>query len=102
MDAPLVMGIVNATPDSFSDGGRFMDTDAAVELGRRLVGEGAGLLDVGGESSRPGSEPVAADEELRRVLPVVERLVAEGSAGLDRHHEGGRGAAPHSRRAPRS
>ena len=79
MDTPVVMGIVNATPDSFSDGGRFMDADAAVELGRRLVGEGAGLLDVGGESSRPGAEPVSGDEELRRVLPVVERLAAEGA-----------------------
>ncbi|MBN1530907.1 MAG: dihydropteroate synthase [Thermoleophilaceae bacterium] len=78
MDAPLVMGIVNATPDSFSDGGRFLDPRAAVELGRRLAAEGAGLLDVGGESSRPGAEPVAAGEELRRALPVVEGLVAAG------------------------
>ena len=78
MEAPLVMGIVNATPDSFSDGGRFVDPDAAVELGQRLAGEGAGLLDVGGESSRPGAEPVTAEEELRRALPVVERLAAAG------------------------
>jgi dihydropteroate synthase len=72
------MGIVNATPDSFSDGGRFLDPEAAVELGRRLAAEGAGLLDVGGESSRPGAEPVSAEEELRRALPVVEGLVATG------------------------
>ena len=78
VDAPLVMGIVNATPDSFSDGGRFLDPAAAVELGRRLAAEGAGLLDVGGESSRPGAEPVAAEEELRRAIPVVEGLVAAG------------------------
>jgi dihydropteroate synthase len=72
------MGIVNVTPDSFSDGGLFLEADAAVEHGRRLAAEGAGLLDVGGESTRPGAEPVDADEELRRVLPVVERLAAEG------------------------
>ncbi|HEU0023241.1 MAG TPA: dihydropteroate synthase [Thermoleophilaceae bacterium] len=78
MAAPLVMGIVNATPDSFSDGGRFADPEAAVELGLRLVKEGAGLLDVGGESSRPGAEPVAEEEELRRVQPVVGRLAGAG------------------------
>jgi dihydropteroate synthase len=78
MKSPLVMGIVNATPDSFSDGGRFLDPAAAIALGRQLAEEGAGLLDVGGESSRPGAEPVAADEELRRALPVVEGLVAAG------------------------
>jgi dihydropteroate synthase len=72
------MGIVNATPDSFSDGGRFLDPEAAVELGRRLAREGAALLDVGGESSRPGAEPVSAAEEQRRALPVVEGLVAAG------------------------
>lgn len=77
---PLVMGIVNVTPDSFSDGGRFLDADAAVAHGKRLLEEGADLLDVGGESTRPGSAPVAVDEELRRVVPVVDRLVRETKA----------------------
>jgi dihydropteroate synthase len=71
---PLVLGIVNVTPDSFSDGGRFADPAAAVEHAMRLVGEGADLLDVGGESTRPGSHPVPLDEELRRVVPVVREL----------------------------
>ncbi|MGA8054276.1 MAG: dihydropteroate synthase [Burkholderiales bacterium] len=75
---PLVMGIVNVTPDSFSDGGRFFDTAAAVEQARRLVDEGADLLDIGGESTRPGAAPVPLDEELRRVLPVLERIVDLG------------------------
>jgi dihydropteroate synthase len=70
----LVLGIVNVTPDSFSDGGRYFDTGAAVEHGLRLVAEGADLLDVGGESSRPGAEPVAVEEELHRVIPVVRGL----------------------------
>ena len=74
---PLVMGIVNVTPDSFSDGGRHADIEAAVAHGLQLVGEGADILDVGGESTRPFSEPVAAAEELRRVAEVVRRLVAE-------------------------
>jgi dihydropteroate synthase len=74
----VVMGIVNVTPDSFSDGGRWFRTGAAVEHGRVLAAEGAGILDVGGESTRPGAAPVAADEELRRVLPVVEQLAADG------------------------
>ncbi len=74
---PLVMGIVNVTPDSFSDGGRHADVDAAVAHGLRLVGEGADILDVGGESTRPFSEPVAAAEELRRVAEVVRRLATE-------------------------
>jgi dihydropteroate synthase len=78
--APLIMGIVNVTPDSFSDGGLFLDPDAAVEHGRRLAAEGAAILDVGGESTRPGSDAVPEDEELGRVLPVVERLAADGSA----------------------
>ena len=74
------MGIVNVTPDSFSDGGRFLDPDAAVAHGLELVAAGADVLDVGGESTRPGAEPVAADEELRRVVPVVERLAGEPRA----------------------
>jgi len=68
---PLLMGIINVTPDSFSDGGRFLDASAAVAQGLRLAAEGADLLDVGGESTRPGSQGVDADEELRRVMPVV-------------------------------
>jgi dihydropteroate synthase len=73
---PLVMGIVNVTPDSFSDGGRFATPDAAVNHGVRLAAEGADLLDIGGESSRPGSKPVPPDEELARVIPVVRGLAA--------------------------
>ncbi len=71
-----VMGIVNVTPDSFSDGGAFLDPAAAVEHGLRLAAEGADILDVGGESTRPGAAPVPEDEELRRVLPVVRCLAA--------------------------
>jgi len=71
---PLVMGIVNVTPDSFSDGGRFSSTDAAIEHGLHLASDGADLLDLGGESSRPGSQPVSLDEELARVVPVVRGL----------------------------
>jgi dihydropteroate synthase len=68
------MGIINVTPDSFSDGGRFFDTGAAVEQGLRLAAEGADLLDIGGESTRPYAEPVDADEEIRRVVPVIAAL----------------------------
>jgi dihydropteroate synthase len=71
LDRPLVMGVVNVTPDSFYDGGRHADPAAAVAHARRLVEEGADLLDVGGESTRPGAAPVAADEELTRILPVL-------------------------------
>lgn len=73
-DRLLVMGILNVTPDSFSDGGRFLDPDRAVAHARAMVAAGADIVDVGGESSRPGSLPVTAQEELRRVLPVIERL----------------------------
>jgi dihydropteroate synthase len=72
---PLLMGIVNVTPDSFSDGGRFFDSGAAIAHGLELAAQGADLLDVGGESTRPYSQPIDADEELRRVLPVVKALV---------------------------
>ncbi|QGP92100.1 Pterin binding enzyme [Neomoorella glycerini] len=73
----LVMGIVNVTPDSFSDGGHFYDPGAAVEHAHRLVDEGADIIDVGGESTRPGHEPVPAEEEWRRLEPVLKRLAAE-------------------------
>ncbi len=71
-----LMGIVNVTPDSFSDGGRFLQARAAIEHGLALIGEGAQIVDVGGESTRPGAEPVALEEELRRVRPVVEGLAS--------------------------
>ncbi|MGH8273414.1 MAG: dihydropteroate synthase [Gammaproteobacteria bacterium] len=77
LDHPRVMGIVNVTPDSFSDGGRFLDPAAAVDHAHRLVAEGAAIVDIGGESTRPGADEIPAQEELRRVIPVVERLVAE-------------------------
>jgi dihydropteroate synthase len=70
----LVMGILNVTPDSFSDGGRFLDADAAAARALELERAGADILDVGGESTRPGSEPVSAEDELRRVIPVLESL----------------------------
>ena len=76
----LVMGILNVTPDSFSDGGVHYDAQRAIEAGMRMVGEGADILDIGGESTRPGSEPVGEDEELRRVLPVIEGLAGRTSA----------------------
>jgi dihydropteroate synthase len=80
LSRPLVMGVLNVTPDSFSDGGRFLALEAAVERGLRIVEEGAAIIDVGGESTRPGAEPVGVDEELRRVLPVIERLRAATDA----------------------
>lgn len=73
----MVMGIVNVTPDSFSDGGRFLDTGRAVEHALKLISEGADILDIGGESTRPGAEPVEAAEELRRVLPVIRAVRSE-------------------------
>lgn len=78
LERPLLMGIVNVTPDSFSDGGQFYDTARAVAHGRQLVEEGADMLDIGGESSRPGAQSVTMEEELRRVLPVIEALSAVG------------------------
>ena len=72
----LLMGVVNVTPDSFSDGGRFLEPSAAVAHGVRLAQEGAAILDIGGESTRPGAKPVGAEQELRRVIPVVEGLAS--------------------------
>jgi dihydropteroate synthase len=74
---PLLMGIVNVTPDSFSDGGRYFDTNTAVGHALQLAADGADLLDIGGESTRPYSDPVSLDEEMRRVMPVVERLAGQ-------------------------
>lgn len=75
-EQPLIMGILNVTPDSFSDGGLFLSVDDAVAHAERLVSEGADIVDVGGESTRPGGEPVSAEEEIGRVVPVIEALAA--------------------------
>ncbi|HSS46234.1 MAG TPA: dihydropteroate synthase [Burkholderiales bacterium] len=74
LSRPLIMGIVNVTPDSFSDGGKLVSAPAAINHAKQLVEEGADILDIGGESTRPGAEPVSLEEELRRVLPVLEGL----------------------------
>jgi dihydropteroate synthase len=74
LDRPLLMGVVNITPDSFSDGGKFLDPQAAIARGRKLIEDGADILDIGGESSRPGAQAVAEQEELARVLPVLKAL----------------------------
>ncbi|WP_298405528.1 dihydropteroate synthase [Ferrimicrobium sp.] len=83
MQRPVIMGIVNVTPDSFSDGGRYLDTEAALLHGRELFAQGASIVDVGGESTRPGAHMVTEDEELRRVLPVVEGLAECGTVSID-------------------
>jgi dihydropteroate synthase len=74
LPGPLVMGIVNVTPDSFSDGGKFLSASAAIDHAHQLIEEGANILDIGGESTRPGAQPIGVDEELRRVLPIIEAL----------------------------
>jgi dihydropteroate synthase len=74
---PLVMGVLNVTPDSFSDGGQYADADAAVEHGLEMATAGADLIDIGGESTRPGADPVFDDEQIRRVVPVIQRLAKE-------------------------
>jgi dihydropteroate synthase len=79
LDRPRVVGVINVTPDSFSDGGQFADVDAAVSYGLRLAEEGADMLDIGGESTRPGAHDVSIDEELKRVIPVIEQLAARTS-----------------------
>ena len=81
--APSVMGVVNVTPDSFSDGGVHFDPDAAAAAARRMVGEGAAIVDVGGESTRPRSDGVSVEEELRRVAPVLERLGGDVPVSID-------------------
>ena len=85
--ASLVMGVVNVTPDSFSDGGCFLSSQDAVAHGRRLAAAGAGIIDVGGESTRPGAQPVDIDEEMARVLPVVTALASDGiRVSIDTRH----------------
>src|SRR5438552_3934372 len=79
---PLVLGIINVTPDSFSDGGKYVNVNAAVAKGLELVQQGADILDIGGESTRPGAETVPLEEELRRVVPVVAGLARQTAAPL--------------------
>ncbi len=78
----LVMGVVNVTPDSFSDGGQFFESDRAIEHGLRMAGEGAAVIDVGGQSTRPGSRPVCADEQIKRVAPVIKGLSEKSDAPI--------------------
>ncbi len=78
LDTPRLMGVVNVTPDSFSDGGDFLDAQAAIDHGKRLVDDGAHILDIGGESTRPGSKPITVDEECGRILPVIDGLADIG------------------------
>ena len=95
LDRPRIMGIVNVTPDSFADGGAHDSTDRAVAHALALAEQGADILDVGGESTRPGAADVSLEEELRRVIPVIERLARETvAADLDRHLQ----ARSHARR----
>jgi dihydropteroate synthase len=82
-DRPLVMGVLNVTPDSFSDGGEWFESERAIMRGHEMIGEGADIVDVGGESTRPGAEPVPVDEELRRVIPVVEALAGQIRVSID-------------------
>jgi len=78
LDQPVIIGIINVTPDSFSDGGRLESVDAALALGEKLMADGSRLIDIGGESTRPGAAPVPAAEEIARVIPVIEKLVKRG------------------------
>ena len=81
-DLPFVMGVLNVTPDSFSDGGDFVDQAAAVERGLEMLRNGADVVDVGGESTRPGADPVPQDEEMRRVIPVIRALRERSAARI--------------------
>src|SRR5690606_12612576 len=80
LSRPVVMGVINVTPDSFSDGGRFATVEAAVLEARQMVAEGAAIIDVGGESTRPGAAEVSEDEEISRVVPVIEAIAGLGVA----------------------
>lgn len=82
LDRPVIMGVLNVTPDSFSDGGHYHDPQAALAQAERMAEQGAAIIDIGGESTRPGAGPVSTEEELRRVLPVVERVAARLAAPL--------------------
>ena len=87
LDEPVIMGVINVTPDSFSDGGVFLDTELAVEQALRMLAEGAQIIDVGGESTKPGADAVVVSEELARVLPVVGELARGGAAvSIDTRH----------------
>jgi dihydropteroate synthase len=87
LDRPLVMGVINVTPDSFSDGGKFLDAEAAIRHARALMEAGADILDIGGESTRPGATPVSPEEEMRRVLPVTKALAQAGAViSIDTRH----------------
>src|SRR5271170_970543 len=77
LSRPLVMGVLNVTPDSFSDGGHYASADAALERAAAMVAEGASIIDVGGESTRPGATPVEARAEIERVVPVIERICSQ-------------------------
>src|ERR687890_1817072 len=88
---PVVVGILNVTPDSFSDGGDFLDPEAAAEQAATMLDEGADMLDVGGESTRPGSDPVSQEEEIRRVVPVLKRILSvrpEAVLSVDTYRSG--------------
>ncbi len=80
VDTPLIMGILNVTPDSFSDGGKFVDPSTALEKALEMLSSGATIIDVGGESTRPGSKPVTAQEEISRVIPIIEKLASQSGA----------------------
>src|SRR5689334_10258985 len=82
LGTPVVMGVLNVTPDSFSDGGRFSDPDAALAQARRMIEEGAAIIDIGGESTRPGASPATVEQELERVLPLIEALRRESEVFL--------------------
>jgi dihydropteroate synthase len=95
-ERPLVMGILNVTPDSFSDGGEWFESERAIMRAHEMIAEGADIVDVGGESTRPGAEPVSADEELRRVVPVVEALAGSVRVSVDTTKEAVAEAAVHA------